>query len=103
MSVEDQGWTQVVIAGLATAASGVATHLYTLVNKRSAALHKRIDEVEGEHVKKDMLAVSLGSLEAVQRQAREDHRIMAEKVDDIARDLNILIGKFDARFSDDHR
>lgn len=105
----DQTWIQAAIGGLGTLFTFVSGHLYVL----NSSTHKRIDgladKVDEKYVRKDTLAAALnamtdtfaGTVKVVtdsQKQARTDHQAMAERLDDMARDLNILMGKFDQRF-----
>lgn len=97
MAADEQSWVQWAVGSLGALWAGSSLHLYVLGSTRSKAVHARIDEavrhVEENYVRKDVLAESIRGFSAVQAQATEDHRIMAERIEDIARDLHILMGR----------
>lgn len=96
----DGTWLQIAFGGVTALATGVAGHLYTLVGSRSKSAHVRMDKIDAridaEFVRKDVMATALAGLAQSQNLAREDYRILAEKMDDVARDVNIIAGRLQA-------
>lgn len=97
--MEGDNWLQIALSGLATAGIGVGGYLKSVISSGDRALGVRIDKVETDFARKDMLETAIETLQTGQDETRNDLRITNEKLDSVARDVNILIGKFDAHFN----
>lgn len=112
------GWIQWAMGGMAALFTGVSWHQYSLGASRGKTLFNLIEKEkersDSTYVRKDTLEATISSFKeamvaatsavthAVSRQS-EDHRIMVEKFDDLAREVHLMAGQMQQLLRDrDH-
>ena len=97
---DEQSWAQWAIGSLGTLWAGTAIHQYALGRSRAIILHKRVDKVEADFVRKDTLVEAIERFTQIQKEGREDHQRMSRRLEEVARDVHIMMGEIRARFSE---